>query len=520
MKPFFYILFAIAVMMFPGSGQAEITSILMYPSQCRVTQHFQLQPETQKQNQRVLFNLPGEADPDTLVVHVLTPSVTLANITWDRVNRLDKKHVAQLRAELEAAKTQLANIGAKINAINARITFWTNSKMGEMTSPTAEQLSQIASTLGQEVESLFSSRHPLENEQKEIQRKVDLLQKKLDNATGHVRTLWRVKADLTGAAAGPIDLETISTMSGCGWSPIYRFNAVPEKKTVEFTFEAQIRQGLGQNIEQVDVALATLAPRQGLIPPAVSPWVIAPRPKVQARAFKAMAPAPMADMAMEVVQSNAAGGAGVPQEDRRGASYAIWHLGKRNLIAGEDTQLLISTQNVESEFVYTVRPSAELAAFLTAKADFNKSILLPRGQAIFLVDGALVGKRPFETAQQKNDLFFGRAPSIDVKSNLVSKQSGDAGIITSKQTYRWDFAYNITNNAQHQVDVIVQEAKPQVRDENIKLTITSDPKATEAPDDPHVFLWNLSIPPGKKQTVSYAVALEAPKDMALDLGWR
>ncbi len=514
------VLLCLVLIALPDVSQAEITSVLMYPSQCRVTQHLRLQAQTQGQRHQITFDLPGQVDPDTLVVNVETPSISLENISWKRMNRVDEQRVAQLRQQLENAKSKQANIVAKINAINAGITFWTQRDIGEVKSVTAEELLQIATTLNREVESLFVSLHPLEMQQKEVDREVDLLQSQLDEAAGNSHTMWHVSVDLGGSVTGPVDVKLVSVSSDCVWSPVYRFNAVPEKDYVDFTFEAQINQGLGVDIENADISLATLAPRQGLNPPSVSPWIIEPRLNVMARRAKVMSPAPMADMAQEAMQENFVAGAAAPQEERRGASYSVWHVGKRTISAGESTQLLIFNKKVKSEFVYTVRPSADETAFLTAKAEFEDSMLLPQGQAIFLVDGALVGKRQFEVANPKVDLFFGKAPLVEVKNQLASKQSGDAGFLTSKQTYTWQFVYTITNNAQHPVNVVVEEAMPQVRDENIKVTTEAQPKAEIDADDPHLFVWKVNLSPAKKQTITYTVALEAPKDMELNLGWR
>ena len=53
-------------------------------------------------------------------------------------------------------------------------------------------------------------------------------------------------------------------LSGCGWSPAYRFDAEPEKGLVRFAQQAEIRQATGQDWKGVHLTLASADPGNGL----------------------------------------------------------------------------------------------------------------------------------------------------------------------------------------------------------------------------------------------------------------
>ena len=128
--------------------------------------------------------------------------------------------------------------------------------------------------------------------------------------------------------------------------------------------------------------------------------------------------------------------------ERRAATFSLWDLGKRSLPAGEQPRITIKNQPWPAEFEYTLRPSRTPQGYLTAHATPPQTVDLPQGQALFLADGVLLGKRPFSLAGDEADLFFGSNPLVSGKMVLIVSQSGGKGIIGKKQTHLW--AWTIT----------------------------------------------------------------------------
>jgi hypothetical protein len=193
-------------------------------------------------------------------------------------------------------------------------------------------------------------------------------------------------------------------------------------------------------------------------------------------------------------------------------------LGKVTLPAGARQRVKVQEEPWTADFTYLVRPSLSGMAFVRAFVNFLEAREIPSGQAIFMMDGAILGKRQFAFAGREGSLFFGADPLVSVKVDLLSRQSGEKTFLADKQTYQWEWQTDIENKRSSTVKIRVEESLPQSRDRRIKLTLKNEPEPSE--QNIATWIWNLEIPAGQKKSILTTVNLEAPKDMNIDLGWR
>jgi hypothetical protein len=206
-----------------------------------------------------------------------------------------------------------------------------------------------------------------------------------------------------------------------------------------------------------------------------------------------------------------------PQLSRE-SSFHVWHIGKRTLNAGSKQRLKIQEEAWPVEFTHLARPSLGDQTFVRGNVKFQEDKEIPNGTASFMIDGALVGKRPFSLAGREDVIYFGADPLIKASSILLSQAAGEKTFFADKQTFRWDWRIEVANGRSYGVQVRVEEPLPTGRDDRIVISLKNSPEASES--TPNSKIWLLDIPGGEKRTINTGVVIEAPKDLPLDLGWR
>jgi uncharacterized protein (TIGR02231 family) len=206
-----------------------------------------------------------------------------------------------------------------------------------------------------------------------------------------------------------------------------------------------------------------------------------------------------------------------PQETRQ-STYALWNLGKKNIAAGSRQRMKVRAENWPAEFVHLIRPGLNTQAYIHASVKHPESKEIPSGQATFLIDGAVLGKRSFSFAGQEGNLSFGVDPLVLSETTLLSQKSGEKGFIADKQTHEWAWKFLIRNTRESAVRIRIEDPLPQVRDEKIKVFMKHEPEASEKTTN--TLIWKADIPAGQSMHVLSTIRIEAPKEMDLDLGWR
>ncbi len=500
-------------------SSSAIVEATLYPESAQVTQTVR----GALQDGALIFELPAQADPDTLRVEPMTEGYALQDVTWSKKSSettQEPETLRTLREELRQVRMSLAETNGELEAVEARLAYWRN--LPEFAPERAAELENAAAVMGREIAELSASRFPLEERRDRLTREEKRLATELEQITGEARAPWRVQAQLTPPAGGTapagddISLTAVYTLGGCGWRPAYRLEARPGASHVGFTFEASLWQSSGADWRDVAIQLATVRPAAGLTPPTLPPWIIQERPeaKPMPRGGEAMLMrAPPSPDAQQTVAE-----APPPREQRR-ATYSVWNLGRRDLPAGPPTRVALEEARWTADFLYTLRPARGEQAYLTAQVTLPETPDLPPGEALYLVDGAVIGKREFSLERRDPELFFGPSPLLVGSMRLTQRQAGDAGVISAKQTHLWRWEIEVINGANHAAHLRVEEPTPESRHEDIALEINSTPEAERAKDE-NLLVWEKTLDPGAEWIIQHEVKIVAPKAMALDLGWR
>jgi uncharacterized protein (TIGR02231 family) len=507
-----YKLIIVLILLLPVCSTAAVKEVTLFPNSAKISEITKIHPQCSDKC-RAVITLPPQADPESLVASLPPQShIKIEDLQAKPIQAQDEARIAELRKQIAGTEGEKKETQAKLEALEAQLLFW-QAQTKAKTKTVADSY-KLADAIGRNVHKAHQEKFAAETQLEKIEKNLKKLQEELNQAAGRKDTAWEITLTLSGADKNEISLSYTYSLAGCGWLPLYRVEALPADKIVSFSWEADVWQSSGEDWKQVQLNLATLQPIINVNPPEMPDWIIRPR--------KLYKKAPTANVAaMQLMQKEASAEdeslAGAPAETRN-TTYSIWSLGKKNVAAGSHQRLKIKDESWPAEFLFMARPAVNPQAFVRAQVKLDKPAEIPSGQAIFVIDGAVLGKREFSFAGSEGTLFFGTSPLITVTSSTIADKSDEKTIFQDKQTRSWQWQIEAKNSVSADIKLRIEEPVPQARDKRIKLNFTQNPEPAEK--DHAKFVWLLDVPAGQKKIIQNNIELEAPNDMNIDFGWR
>ena len=505
-------LIIVFILLLPVCSIAAVKEVTLFPNSAKISEITKIHPQCSDKC-RAVITLPPQADPESLVVS-LPPlgHVKIEDLQAKPIQVQDEARIAELRKQIARAEGEKKETQAKLEALEAQLLFW--QAQAKAKTKTVADSYKLADAIGRSVHKAHQEKFAAETQLEKIEKNLKKLKEELNQAAGRKETAWEITLTVSGSDKNEISVPYTYSLAGCGWLPLYRVEALPADKIVSFSWEADVWQSSGEDWKQVQLNLATLQPIINVNPPEMPDWIIRPRKLYKKAASGNVAAAPlMQKEALAEDESMAA----APAETIN-TTYSIWSLGKKNVAAGSHQRLKIKDESWPAEFLFMARPAVNPQAFVRAQVKLEKPAEIPSGQAIFVIDGAVLGKREFSFAGSEGTLFFGTSPLITVTSSTIADKSDEKTIFQDKQTRSWQWVIEAKNSGATDIKLRIEEPVPQARDKRIKLNFKQNPEPVEK--DHAKFVWLLDVPAGQKKIIQNSIELEAPNDMNLDFGWR
>ncbi|MGP8154493.1 MAG: mucoidy inhibitor MuiA family protein [Smithella sp.] len=509
-------LIIVLILMLPVCSMAAVKEVTLFPDSAKISEitkiHLQCSDKC-----RAVITLPPQADPESLVVSLPPQShVKIEDLQTKPIQVQDEARIADLRKQIAGAESEKKETQAKLQALEAQLQFW-QAQTKAKTKTVADSY-KLANAIGRNVKKTSQEKFDNETQLEKIEKNIIKLQEELNQAAGRKETVWEITLTISGANQKEISFPYTYSLAGCGWLPLYRVEALPADKSVSFAWETEVWQSSGEDWKQVQLNLATLQPIINVNPPEMPDWIIKPR-----KLYKKMLTGNIAaEQLMRKEDAKQDSGEdetmGAAPTETRNTTYSIWSLGKKNIAAGSRQRLKIKDESWPAEFLFMARPSINPQAFVRAQVKLDKPVEIPSGQAIFVIDGAVLGKREFSFAGSEGTLFFGTSPLISVTSSTIVDKSDEKTIFQDKQTRSWQWLIEAKNSSTADIKLCIEEPVPQARDKRIHLKFKQNPEPAEK--DHAKFVWLLDVPAGQKKTIQNNIELEAPNDMNIDFGWR
>lgn len=500
------------MLLFPLWAWAAPTQVTLFPGSAQVEEVSAVTVESGEAGlSSCTLVLPSQADPASLRFGKLAEKGTIADLAWKTRQEKNQSALEPLNRRLAELKTERDAVLSELEGVRGRIAFWkAQTKPGEQT---VAALRELAEEMGKALRVDTAKAQALTPRLEELEARIVWVEKEIADTAGKGRTVWEVRVLVAGTA--PKELSYSYTLRDCGWTPMYRLEASPARKSIDFSWQAKVWQRSGQDWSDVRLFLATMQPQIQAEPSSLPPWEIGPL-----RVFrKAMAGAPMMSMRSDAANEEMLAEAPPEPVQVRHSTYAAWDMGKKSVPAGDTRILEIERDAWPVAFTHLIRPSLDSKAFVQARAEFTEPKELPPGTAFFFIDGAMVDQRQFSLSGRDATMFFGTDPLLTCTTVLKDKKTGEKGIFKQKQTFLRQWTMTVRNAAERPAQVRIEEPRPLPRDERINLELTAKPEPLKE-DDPEIMAWNSTIAAGAEMTITLDLKLDAPEDLNIDPGWR
>ncbi len=498
----------------PGVSGAVVKEVTLFPNSASIEESMKIgAPPAGAGNNQVIISLPPQTDPESLAVSVSGANrPRIEDIQIKQVLRVDENRISQLRSQLKKARNEKKEMHARSQALDIQLQFWQAQTKAK--TKTIAEADALASTIGRNSRKILTEKNSIETDLERIEKQIKELQDNITQTAGKNEKAWEAAITLSGIAGQDAMLHYSYMLRGCGWLPLYRMEALPSSNTILFSWDAEIWQSTGNDWNLALIRIATLQPLRTLSPQDLPEWVIKPR---TAEVYKSSRREKSAPARLSLSDADNTAEESAPVETTH-TNYSVWTLGKKTITAGPRQRLKIKEESWPAQFVFLARPSLSPQAFLQAGVKLAGPVDVPPGQATFVIDGAVIGKRTFALAGTEADIYFGSTPFVTVTSLTMTDQTGAAKFFQNKQTRQWQWLIEARNAGRTPVRVRIEEPIPQPRDERIKLSFKHQPDPSEK--DSTKFVWFLDLSPSQKKRIGTSVDMEAPRDMRIDFGWR
>lgn len=517
------------------TADARITAVTVYPDRALTTRSASL--KLKPGSYLIVFDaLPTLVQDDSVRVEGKgSAAVTIAGIEVKRdyLEGSGEEQVQKLDAAIRDQQQKLANLEAKKSGLAAQKAFLESIRVawGERISkelaigkPTAAELQEASTLVGNGVSKLGEQSVAIEAEKSVIKDKIDALTRQREETIGsESKESKRVEVMVDVAREGNLTLTVGTVVSQAGWVPTYDVRLAGGARTAALTFRALVRQQTGEDWKNVEVTLSTARPASGSAPPELLPWHIAivrPQPREDVTMYReAMSPPPRMKMAMMAEESAMVADAEVQAAVETALladeqSSVAFRIPRPLDIPADGSQhgSVVAVVELPVSMEFLAIPKLSPAVFLKAQIVNQGDFPLLPGKVNTFTGNTYTGSTQLQkvAAGESFDLFFGSDDQITVKREEL-KIHKEAGLFSgNRASYR--YRIEVQNFRKEAVTVSLRDQLPLAADAEIKVALDAPSiKPNESGSDGEL-TWNLPLAAGEKKELTFGITVDYPKE--------
>ena len=487
-------------------AEARPVAATLYPSGALITEETEAVPA----EGRIVLQLPAGADAGSLSVSLSRGGVLNRTLTF--LPGQPAPAVKALRKEADAMRDSISLKSSELASVSAMRSFWSQPPYS-LSAPSLEMLNGLMEKLSQDsaqqMASIAKKEAALRTEIRELERRASALEARIRALGSQNSDVNQCVLSVDGTGSGPVTVRWSYWLEGACWTPQYRVSADSATGRIRLCMQAALSQESGMDWNCVELTLASSNRLHSVNPPALRNWVIGQNSYDAAPRVMLAKAAPRANAKAALTSS----------ADEAGLT---WALGRMDLPASSTVTRLVGLHELEATFSRLLRPRQSedvwMYAALDAEALAKKpALLLPAGQASFLVDGRETARGPFSFGPSSREIFFGidQLMKADVNEISASPDSAPPAFFggeepASSRVEQWSWATVISNGHDKSVSLRVEEAAPLARDAEVKISVSATPKARLESEKSRC-VWELSLPAREKAELRYEVKAVIPE---------
>ena len=387
-----------------------------------------------------------------------------------------------------------------------------------------------------ELQSLDTQREDLKAKQTAVEEQLN----ELRGARG--KSFKSVTVRVAVTTPGRLDVTLRYAVPGASWAPSYDARLHAADRAVELSYFGLVRNGTGEDWNDIALTLSTARPSLGGGAPELRPWIVdVARPlsmPVQMPAVGGLMREKRAakdELELQTFNTQAAANAPAPAEQdagyvtaavEAGATSATFKIPVAVTLPANNTvqKVPIATAKLAANLQYQATPKMMEAAFLSAYATNTTDYPLLAGAMNTFLDDTFIAASRLKTVMpgEKVELQLGADEGIAVKRKLVNRFTENTGLMGKGRRITYEFLVTITNNKKTAERVVFKEPLPVSRHEKIEVSLLtpaeSDVGTKEKPKDvtreeDGKLVWRLDIKPGEKREIPLKFTIEYPGDL-------
>lgn len=393
-----------------------------------------------------------------------------------------------------------------------------------------ESVVSFAKYIADEIEASQARRRDIAQQRRDLAKEIEVVQCKMQPQYTSIERI-RINVVVEAAAETDLELEVTYSVIGASWSPLYDIRLVDDKVSVGYL--ANVQQTTGEDWPEVQLALSTARPAVSTTIPELNPWYLdvyrPPMPKMMRMASPVAGGA--ADMAFaaapaQMAATNELRSEAVPPPPVEVATATVEEAGASVTFRvtravgipsdGSPHKTVITNLDLGAELDYVTVPKIAEEAYLRAKITNTSPTILLAGPANIFHGDEFVGTTALEIVvpNEEFEVQLGVDDRIKVERKLSERSTGKTFIGNTRKSL-FGYTISITNNLPRPAKVTVEDQYPVSRHEQIKVVLQSIAPQPTAQEDLNLLKWELEIPAGKKQDITFSFQVEQPRDLQI-----
>ncbi|MEP2530796.1 DUF4139 domain-containing protein [Shimia sp.] len=514
---------------------APVTSAVLYANGATLTRAVSFTAPA-GHHDLLITGLPASLDPASVRVAIDGASLGSVIVRQNRVLPSDltdsselitaKNEVDRLEAEVLRIQDSRNDILMRAQAANARLTYLATLSAGSDIAPSPETLQATLDLISAQTLAAHQEAAAAQREARMFAKALEKLKEALEKA--HQTVIALTPSHGNGAMLS-VAVSTEHPTSGtltlthlvhqAGWQPVYDLH-LTHGDSSELTVRrgALVGQNTGEDWSDVALTLSTSRPNDQTRPSNLNPdlrW-ITDRNDHGRRSEKAGADYVMAEPAPAPIIEEIAS---LGFADGITATYA-YPTDVSITSQADFLRLSLDTLSTPPQVFALANPLRDETAYLMASIiNDTGELLLPSHEASFYLNGQFIsrGALPLIAAGDEIDLSFGPINGLRLSHTLRDRESGDTGVLTSRNEQRETHEFSIRNLTDRSWDMRILGHVPYSEQEDLEVTWQSNPHpdVTNYKDRRGILAWHHTLGADETLDITLSHHLKWPKDMVL-----
>ncbi len=524
---------------------SSITAITVFTDRALITRTAQLSLAAGEH--QLLFDLlPETIDQKSVQVSGLG-NANLSNVKFKKefYAEIPGEDAGILHQEKQKITDELSQVHLKLTRLEKEKTF-VDEIVKKITAPTeksdateldpAKWLSMIGfyreklSTIDAEITESEEQKRKLNNQKKATESKINQLGSYTNKEKRQVEVIVEMKTE------GNLTLELSYMVRNASWFPVYDLRVNTERKQMNITYNAIVKQNTGENWDEVKLKISTAQPQISGNQPELTPWRIDVMNVYQEekkksrgvgggistqnfmvqeieRSPKLLADMVLAEPSMEKQSAKV----------ETNATAVFFQIAGNHTIKSDNTdhKVTILVEDFPAHFRYSSTPKLSPYAYLKAKVRNDSDYPFLAGETNVFLDSNFVANASIETVASKEEFwtFLGIDEGIKVEHKFLKKYEKQEGGFISKKTkiIVYEYQIKVKNNKKTQEEIVIWDQLPISQNANIKVhlidPIYKEDTETLKKNEFEALKWFYKPKSGEEILINFKFSVEYPHEV-------